>query len=373
MSRETLRERWRKAMFFEGVDRIPNFEFGYWAETLPTWHEQGLPPEVSDEASAYRYFGIENWGSAWIGNMDLDPPFEAKVLEETDEYVIYRDGSGCVSQSTKEGIQSIPRFVNFYLKDRKTWEEYKERLQPSPGRIPENWKEQVESFKNRDYPLAVGIGSMIGVPRNWIGFERICLMIYDDPELLEEIVETLCALVCNLLEQVLPDVDFDFGAGWEDICFNSGPIVGYDFMRNVVTPRYGRITDLLKKHGCEVAFTDCDGNIVPIIDCFLDGGINCMFPVEVNAGSDPVLIRGRWPGIRLQGGVDKMALMGDFDAIRTELERLKPIVEEGGFLPGVDHRVPANVLLANYKYYLKLKRDIFGAGGTPEYDESKVG
>ena len=32
---------------------------------------------------------------------------------------------------------------------------------------------------------------MIGMPRNWIGFENIALMVYDDPELLEDILETL--------------------------------------------------------------------------------------------------------------------------------------------------------------------------------------
>ncbi|HQK95802.1 MAG TPA: hypothetical protein PLD23_20050 [Armatimonadota bacterium] len=44
------------------------------------------------------------------------------------------------------------------------------------------------------------------------------------------------------------------------------------------------------------------------------------------------------------------------------MERLLPVVEEGGFIPHVDHRVPADVPLANYKYYLKLKREMFRAG-----------
>ena len=45
---------------------------------------------------------------------------------------------------------------------------------------------------------------------------------------------------------------------------------------------------------------------------------------------------------------------------------------ESGFIPGVDHRVPADVSLENYKYYLKLKRDMFDAGGIPQYNESGV-
>ncbi len=365
----TLRERYRRTMFFQNVDRIPNFEFGYWAETLTEWHKQGLPPEINDEASAYAYFGIENWKNAPVNTMGLKPAFELKVLEKTDEYEIYQDNGGVIAKINIKGHRSIPHYIEFPIKDRASWESFRERLKPSPDRIPENWPELVESYRVRDYPLAINFGSLIGRPRNWIGFENIALMIYDDPELLEEIVETCCRLSLDTLEPVLRDVEFDFATGWEDICFNSGPIVGVDFMRDVVSPRYKRITDLLRKHGCQIAWTDCDGDIRPVIDSFLAGGINCMFPVEVNAGTDPVELRERWPGILMQGGFCKMKLAESKDEIRRELERLHPLVEEGGFIPGVDHRVQADVPLENYRYYMKLKRDMYGVGGIPQYKE----
>ena len=83
-------------------------------------------------------------------------------------------------------------------------------------------------------------------------------------------------------------------------------------------------------------------------------------------------MRRRWPGILMQGGVCKMKIADGKEAIREELERLLPLVREGGFLPGFDHRVPANVTLEDYKFYLKLKREMFGVGGEAQYDESKV-
>ncbi|MCX7044861.1 MAG: hypothetical protein NTX50_05135 [Candidatus Sumerlaeota bacterium] len=369
----TLRERWRRVMHYQTVDRLPNMEFGYWAETLPVWHGQGLPPEVNDEASAYEYFGIENWRCAPVDVMGLRPVFEHKILEENDRYTVYRDTTGSTQRINKTGYKSIPQHIDFLLKDRKAWEEeYKPRLQPAPERVPANWPELAAAYNQRDYPLAVSIGSMVGTPRNWMGFERISLMTLEDPELLEEIVETLCNLVCETLARVVKDVEFDFGAGWEDICYNQGCIVGVDFMRDVVKPRYRRITNLLKKHGCHISWTDCDGNIMPVLDSFIDGGINCMFPIEVHGGSDPIEIRRRRPDALLQGGVCKMKLAQGREAIRAELTRLLPLVREGGFIPGVDHRVPANVALADYKFYLKLKRDMFGVGGAAQYDERQV-
>ncbi|MFW5844873.1 MAG: hypothetical protein ACOCXJ_01455 [Planctomycetota bacterium] len=369
----TLRERWRRCMFFQHCDTLPNFEFGYWDQTLANWRDQGLPAHITNEREAYAYFGIESGQGAPIDVMGLRPGFPHEVLEETEQHIVYRGGEGEVAKINRHGDRSIPHYLSFPIEDRSDWEAFKERLQPNPERIPANWPELAAAYRRRDTPLSVPIGSMIGKARNWIGFEGIALMIYDDPNLLEEIVETCCQLVCDTLEPILKDVEFDLGFGWEDICFNSGPIVGVDFMRDIVVPRYRRIRDLLRKHGVPICTTDCDGNITPIVDCFLDGGINCMFPVEVHGGSDPVALRQRWPDLRLAGGVDKMKLLEGPDAIRAELERLLPLVCDGGFIPHVDHRVQADVTLQNYQYYLKMKRALFGVGGEPRYDESAIG
>jgi uroporphyrinogen decarboxylase len=371
----TLRQRYRAAMFYRRYDRLPNFEFGYWAETLPAWHQQGLPESVTNEKTAYEFFGIENWGGGG-GNVGMFPGFEEEVIEETDEYLTTRDNMGATKQINKVGHKSIPHYIDFGLKTREDWErDYKWRFDPDrPGRVPEDWPARAAELRDRDFPLAVGVGSLIGRPRNWIGFENIALMVYDDPELLEEIVETQCALVCSVLERILPWVEFDLGAGWEDICFNSGPIVGEAFMRDVVGPRYRRIAELLNLHGVEIIWTDCDGNLAPISDVFVENGYNCFFPCEVNGGTDPVALREKHgKAARFQGGFCKMKFLEGPRAVDEELQRLLPVVEEGGFIPGVDHRVQADAPLATYMYYLKRKRELFRAGGTPQYDEAKVG
>lgn len=369
----TLKERWRRTMFYQNVEKRPNMEFGYWNETLGEWHKQGLPTTITDEAQAYEFFGIENWEMVWA-NTGLIPGFPHEIIKEDDEYQVYRNSERTLCQINVKGHKSIPHFIEFGLKDRKDWELFKPMLDPNdPRRFPENWAELVQAYNATNKPLGVNIGSMIGIPRNWIGFENIALMTYDDPGLLEDIIETLCQLTCGVLEKVLPDVSVDFGAGWEDICFNSGPIVSPDFMREIVLPRYKRITDLLKKHGVCITWTDCDGNLNPIADILMDGGINCMFPVEVNGGTDPVALRERFgTDMRFQGGFCKMKFLETPEAIDEELLRIKPVVDEGGFVPGVDHRVQADAPLDHYMYYMKRKRELFNVGGTPQYDESKV-
>jgi len=366
----TLRERWVRAMHFQPVDRLPHMEFGYWDETLPAWHAQGLPESVNSEEAAYAYFGIEDYHKAPV-NERLYPPFEVKIVEETEDYLIRRDGDCALRQDVKEGVRSISHYIEYGIRSRDDWPRFRKRLNPAtPGRYPDNWDALVEEYRTRDYPLAVRIGSMIGLIRNWVGFEGLALLAYDDPGFLEEMIETCCVCVCETIKRALKNVQFDFAAGWEDICFKNGPILSPAMFDRWIVPRYKRITDLLHRYDIDIVWTDCDGNITLIADQFLAGGINCMFPLEIAGGSDPVALREKYgKQILLHGGVDKLTLLKGEKAIEQELLRLKPIVDEGGFIPHLDHRCPSNVTLDNYKTYLRLKRELFDAGDlVPHYE-----
>ncbi|MBI4559108.1 MAG: hypothetical protein HY706_16105 [Candidatus Hydrogenedentes bacterium] len=363
----TLKERFRRTMFYQDVPLRPNLEFGYWSKTLEVWREQGLPESVTDEASAYDYFGIENWAMVNLHANPL-PLFKHEVLEENEERRVYRDELGVVAEVNKHGHQSIPHYLDYPIKDRETWEPFKAVLDPA---APERWKnfeKSVAELRNSTGPVGIFGGSLVGIPRNLIGFERIATMPYEDPDLLIEIINTFGHCIITMLEQALPHIQVDFAMGWEDICFNQGPIVPPEFFREVVGPWYRRISDVLVRHGCCVYTTDTDGNINPITDTFLENGLNTMFPVEVHAGSDPCHLRDKYgKRVRLWGGVDKRKLSDSKELIDKELQRLLPYVEQGGFIPTMDHRVPADIPLKNYLYYLDRKRELFNVGGEPKY------
>ena len=357
----TLRERFLQTMHYQRPKKIPDFEFGYWAETLPRWHSEGLPKEINDEASAYGYFGIENFAYA-SANLNLNPVFKYQVIREDENYLTYRDEKGIISQVTKKTAHSIPHFIDFPIKNRKDWAEYKARLSDNPeGRIPDKLDELNVSLRDSGAPRTIWFGSMIGCVRDITGFENLAYLVYDDRGLIEDMVETFCRIAERCLPIILEKVEFDAANGWEDICYNSGPIISPKMFDEIVVPRYQRLTKIIRSYGIDIIFSDCDGNVLPIIPSYLKGGINCMFPLEVNGGSDPVLIREKFgKEVLLLGGVDKMVLDKGPKAIEKELLRLKPVVEEGGFIPHVDHRVPANISLEDYRTYLKLKREIFG-------------
>ena len=179
--------------------------------------------------------------------------------------------------------------------------------------------------------------------------------------MVEDMVETCCLLVEDFLDQVLPHFDFDYASGWEDICFKNGPIVSVDFFKNVVMPRYKRINKKLKDHNIDIWYIDCDGDVRPILPYFLKGGVNCLFPFEVNGCAHPAeLLNEYGMELRIMGGFNKIEMGKDKAAIDAYMNTLVPLVERGGFIPFCDHRCPPNVTPENYLYYLDLKEKMFG-------------
>jgi hypothetical protein len=368
------RDRWVRTLHFEPVDHVPDEEFGYWDDTLRRWHGEGLPSEIDTNAKADLYFGFAPRRGAGT-NVHLFPGFRERILEETDRHIVKIDADGATCIVNRDGASTIPHYVSYAIQGRADWERLKERFDPdNPGRYPKNWDRLRRDLAASDAPVGVNIGSLFGKPRNWIGFEHIALLCYDDPGLIEDMVDTVASCIVGVLERTFaalgPAVRVDYGAGWEDICFNNGPLISPAMARRFLLPHYRRISDVLHRHGCDIAYTDCDGNILDLIPMWLEGGINGMFPVEVRAGSDPILIRERFGReVVMLGGVDKMAFLEGRQGLRQEVQRIAPYVHRGGWIPHVDHRVPADVSLADYRYYLELKRDTFGIPTPAPYEE----
>lgn len=128
-----------------------------------------------------------------------------------------------------------------------------------------------------------------------------------------------------------------------------------------MVPCYRKITDLLREHGVDVVIVDCDGNINEIAHLWVEAGVNVMFPLEIRGGTDPRALRDAMgERVLLLGGVDKTTLIDGPDAIDGELRRIAPLAAEGGYIPHVDHRCPPDVSLANYRHYLRAKRELLG-------------
>lgn len=380
------RDRALAVLNYEHYDRLPIVHFGFWQETLQKWAAEGHL--TAAEAGAWKdgnhvdrslsaRLGFDlNWSTNFGCELGLFPPFEPRVIKELPDgsrHVLNDEG---VIVLEKTGVVSIQAEVDHLLKDRKSWEEvYLPRLQFGPERLnsapvriggetvrfDQGGREALEG-DGRDVPLGLWCGSLFGVIRNWMGLVGLSYLTVDDKALLDEMIETVGDLCYQGVQSVLATgIQFDFGHFWEDICFKSGPLVNPRLFGAKVGPHYRRITDLLQEHGICIVSLDCDGKIDALVSTWLENGVNTMFPIEVgtwNASIKP------WreqygPELRGVGGMNKTVFAHDYRAVDAEVERLKPLVELGGYIPCPDHRIAPDAKWENVQYYCERMRRVF--------------
>ena len=368
----THRERFNRIMNYQPYDRMPILHFGYWAETLQKWRDEGHftneeMQDIYDGSSAEKLISAKlgfdyNYFTCFHTADNLLPAFDWKVLEVLPDGIRKIRNNDGVIVIEKDGATSIPAEIDHLLKDRASWEEhYKPRLQFDQRRIDYFALDKLKS-DGWDSPMGLHCGSLFGCIRNWLGIVGMSYLLMDDEELLTEIIDTTGELVYRLTESVLKTgIQFDFGHIWEDICFKNGPLVNPNVIREKVGPHYKRLSVLLNRHGINIVSLDCDGCIDALVPVWMDNGVNTMFPIEVGTWRASIAPWREKYGKSLRGvgGMDKVVFSRDYAAIEAEIERLKPLVEMGGFIPCPDHRLAPDAKWENIQYYCEKMRMTF--------------
>ncbi len=360
----THRERFIGTLKHEHVDRVPDYEFGAWEQTLARWHREGMPEKFTGVWDALNdYCRTDRILDMHLVTRML-PGFERKVLEQKGDRVIIQDEEGAIVEMLNpECGASIPRYLKFPIQTRRDWERIRdERLDPdAPGRLPVNIEQLCrESWQSED-PVMINGGSLYGWMRDWMGMENLSYAVHDDPAWIEEMMEHLTRLWLSIYAKLAGNARVDLSEWWEDMCYKSGPLLSPKHVSEWMVPRYRRVTDFLKREfGCQFHMLDCDGDIEQLVPLWLKGGINLMIPLEVAHTDGYALSECFGSQIGLRGYIDKKALIQGREAIDREIARIEPLLRRGGFIPHVDHLVPPDVSFDNYLYYREKKRALLG-------------
>ena len=363
-----LRENVNAILHYENFDQMPVVSFGYWRETLYKWAAEGhITKEEADgyarqgdnspaDQSVMKKLGFDfNWSCCKGGHTGLLPAFEEKLLEEkADGSRIIRDHQGLIVK-VKPGVVSIPSEIGTSLTGREAWEqEYLPKLQWCEERVDVAAFQKLASETDRTFPRGLHCGSLMGDMRNLLGVEELSYLYADDEELYQEIVDIMAEVCYRCVKKILETgATFDFAHFWEDICFKNGPLVTPSSFHDIVGPHYRRITDLLRQYGIDIVSVDCDGLIDSLIPTWLENGVNTMFPIEVGTWNASI---GPWREkygrqLRGVGGMNKTLFARDYKAIDQEIERLKALMQLGGYIPCPDHRIAPDAKFENVQYY----------------------
>jgi hypothetical protein len=316
-------ERFRAVMNFQPVDRLPVWEWAmWWDKTIERWKREGLPAGLNDVFEIAQYFGLDPYRQFWFSTTDA-------TIEALQHHV--------------EGIVSN---MDDYLKVRP-------RLFPDHRRAIESMRPWASRQARGEAVVWITLEGYFWFPRTLMGFTKISLAFYDQPELLHRINQDLTDFNLRILEQVAAVCVPTFVTLAEDVSYNHGPMISERHFDEFIAPYYRQLVPRLEELGI-MTIVDTDGDVTRMVPWLLREGIHGVLPLERQAGVDGMALRNRFPTLRMVGHYDKMVMNQGEAAIRREFERLLPLMKSGGFLPSVDHQTPPGVSIEQYRTYLRL-------------------
>ncbi len=376
----TPRERIRNVIRFKKVDVTPWYE-SFAIDTILRWLSEGLPildvakiewkfrparnflnwPDLSG-FDLYSYFGVSNLRGLIV---PVDggpiPRFKQRKIGETERYQEYIMESGAIARKIKSAYSgySMPQFTEFPVEDKKTWEQYKERLNPEdPRRYLMDWEKDpylklFEQFQGGSTMLY--LTGFYGFGAELMGIPNFNLAFYKNPDLIHDMasfweyfnIERTREAVETLKDQI--DIVF----WWEDLASKHGPNISPKLYREFLLPHYKRVIQFLNKNNITQVMMDSDGNLHPLLDLIIEAGITGLWPLEVNSGMDVHTIREKCGNrLFLAGNIDKRKVAQGGQTMQKEVDtKLVVMKETGGYIPGMDHVVPLDVSYTRFIEY----------------------
>jgi hypothetical protein len=326
-------ERFRAVMNFQPVDRLPRWEWAmWWDQTIERWHREGLPGELSFSQvfDIAQHFGLDPYQQFWFST--TDPTIEA----------------------TQHHVEGIVANMDDYRRIRP-------QLFPCHDAAIATMTAWAERQRQGEAVVWCTLEGFFWFPRTLMGFDKLMLAFYDQPELLHAINSDLLAFNLGLLDKILPVCVPIFMTLAEDMSYNHGPMISKQTFDQFVAPYYRQLVPRLLERDI-MPFVDTDGDVTLLVPWLAELGVDGVLPLERQAGVDGMRLRERYPRLRMVGHFDKMTMNRGEAAMRAEFERLLPLMKKGGFIPSVDHQTPPGVSLEEYRVYLALLKEYMDAG-----------
>lgn len=321
------RERFRRLMRGERVDRPPLLEEGVRDEVLDLWRKQGLPG-----------------GKTHVDVFGLTPH------ERVGPDLKYAPGYFGRIFDLSAG-------------------EYRKAFDISPRRFPEDWKQTVRRLGKRDHIVCIwasrGFFQALGVG-DWPTFEKVLIGTVQEPQTIRDRMEMYGEFCSWMLEKTMQDVDPEFIYLSEPISDNGGPLISPAMFEEFMKPVYERIVATAKGLGCGNILVSTYGNTSLLFPILIDAGISMLWISE--APEVPELdyrrIRSEFGSeLGLIGGIPLSILRNESpDGIRNTLEEIvPPLLQSGRYVPLAGGRVREDIPWPVYKCYRQVLAELIWA------------
>ena len=189
--------------------------------------------------------------------------------------------------------------------------------------------------------MVMGPGGVLENVTGLLGYDNLCVMLYDDPDLAQRVFDAVGSRLVRYYELALQHESVGLISSNDDWGFKSQPFLSPAMMRQYVFPWHQKIVDTVHKAGRPVFLHSC-GNLESLMEGIIGLGYDAKHSFEDNILPIEQAYE-RWQGkIGLLGGLDM-----DFLCTRTEdeiyqrtLRMLERTADRGGWEVGTGNSVP---------------------------------
>lgn len=333
----TPKERMLRVLQRQEPDRVPHFE---WAVDRKV--REAILPGCKD----HNDFAVRVGHDAVL----FDPIFRKVPLADGR----YLSEWGYVSQKTQEE-HAIE--VESPIKTLADFERY---TPPDPCEAPRFAAiEQALAAYGDSHAVIIHLNDVFSLPRYLMGMENLLMAIVAEPEVVQALVDMSVDLNVKMAREVAAR-GAQFVYTGDDVASNTGPLMSPRHFRKLFYPGLCRVMGGYKELGLRV-IKHTDGNLWPIIDMIVDSGIDCLDPIDPQAGMDIGDVKAKYGDrIALKGNVDCAQLMTfgtPEETVAATREALRKGMPGGGFICSSSNSIHSGVKPENYVAMMRTIRD----------------
>ena len=237
-------------------------------------------------------------------------------------------------------------------------------LRSAPPVPTEAVLERVDRFLGltRQHDLAFGwepYGPMV-IAQSAMGLEHFCIALHENRDLIKALLDAAVEAYVPLIEKVV-EAGIDFLLVGDTLCFNSGPIIDPDLLRELWLPAMETYLKPARQREIPIGL-HTDGNNAVFLDDFIDLGFKFIHPVEPCGGAFDIYetqkrVKGR---LALCGNIDLSGVLsrGTPEEVRQDVaEHIARLGPAGGYLCGSSHEISDSVPPENFEAMVQAVHD----------------
>jgi len=290
-----------------------------------------------------------------VEKLDLDgvvirPDYKREYVEED----VYIDEWGCKRKITTESIAVI---IESPIKDLKDYKKY-EFPDPYAHHRFEKLERAVQKF-GPEKAIILNVRDIFSDIRDLLGYENALIALITEQEYFEKFLNRVIEYNRTLAEIAYKKFNLNILATTDDIASSSGLIFNPKIFFNFLGPKFREVIQGFKDIGY-YCIKHCDGNIMPILEYWIDCGIDCIDPIDPLAGMDLALIKKEYgQRVCIKGNVDctKALVYGTEKEVEEEVKNcLHEAAYGGGYILSSSNTIHSGVKPENYVAMIKALR-----------------